>query len=128
MRKNLGPGVGGWAISLKGVMNIVVLMGFAICGLYWWTNNSVPLPECSVKKKKKPKMRIMESLKLLVSSRYIRDLATLVVSYGININLVEVTWKSKLKAQFPSPNEYSSFMGDFSTATGIATFIMMLLS
>lgn len=30
--------------------------------------------------------------------------------------------------QFPSPNEYSSFMGDFSTATGIATFIMMLLS
>lgn len=31
-------------------------------------------------------------------------------------------------AQFPTPNEYSSFMGDFSTATGIATFIMMLLS
>lgn len=30
--------------------------------------------------------------------------------------------------QFPSPNEYSSFMGDFSTATGIATFTMMLLS
>jgi ATP:ADP antiporter, AAA family len=29
--------------------------------------------------------------------------------------------------QFPSPNEYSSFMGDFSTATGIATFTMMLL-
>lgn len=32
------------------------------------------------------------------------------------------------KLQFPSPNEYSSFMGDFSTATGIATFTMMLLS
>lgn len=31
-------------------------------------------------------------------------------------------------SQFPSPNEYSSFMGDFSTATGIATFTMMLLS
>lgn len=30
--------------------------------------------------------------------------------------------------QFPSPNEYSSFMGDFSTATGIVTFVMMLLS
>ncbi|XP_058728939.1 ADP,ATP carrier protein 1, chloroplastic-like [Vicia villosa] len=128
MRKNLGPGVDGWAISLKGMMSIVVIMGFAICGLYWWTNNFVPLPERSVKKKKKPKMGTMESLKFLVSSRYIRDLATLVVAYGISINLVEVTWKSKLKAQFPSPNEYSSFMGDFSTATGIATFIMMLLS
>lgn len=47
----------------------------------------------------KPKMGTMESLKFLVSSKYIRDLATLVVAYGISINLVEVTWKSKLKAQ-----------------------------
>ncbi|PPR97353.1 hypothetical protein GOBAR_AA23312 [Gossypium barbadense] len=128
LRKNLGPGVDGWAISLKGMMSIVVLMGFTICFLYWWVNKFVPLPTRSWKKKEKPKMGTMESLKFLVSSRYIRDLATLVVAYGISINLVEVTWKSKLKAQFPSPNEYSSFMGDFSTATGIATFTMMLLS
>lgn len=40
------------------------------------------------------------------------------VAYGISINLVEVTWKSKIKAQFPNPNDYSAFMGDFSTATG----------
>ncbi|XP_038993355.1 ADP,ATP carrier protein 1, chloroplastic-like [Hibiscus syriacus] len=128
LRQNLGPGVDGWAISLKGMMSIVVLMGVTICFLYWWVNNFVPLPTRSKKKKEKPKMGTMESLKFLVSSRYIRDLATLVVAYGISINLVEVTWKSKLKAQFPSPNEYSSFMGDFSTGTGIATFTMMLLS
>ncbi|XP_073299330.1 plastidic ATP/ADP-transporter-like [Primulina huaijiensis] len=128
MRQNLGPGVDGWAISLKGMMSIVVLMGLAICSLYLWVNHNVALPTRSQKKKEKPKMGTMESLKFLVSSRYIRDLATLVVAYGISINLVEVTWKSKLKAQFPTPNEYSSFMGDFSTATGITTFIMMLLS
>ena len=128
LRQNLGPGVDGWAISLKAMMSIVVGMGFAICFLYWWVNNYVPLPERSKKKKEKPKMGTMESIKFLVSSKYIRDLATLVVAYGISINLVEVTWKSKLKAQFPSPNEYSSFMGDFSTATGIATFTMMLVS
>ncbi|XP_070660751.1 plastidic ATP/ADP-transporter-like isoform X2 [Malus domestica] len=127
LRQNLGPGVDGWAMSLRGMMSIVVLLGLTICGLYWWVNTYVPLPTRS-KKKKKPKMGTMESLKFLVSSPYIRDLATLVVAYGISINLVEVTWKSKLKAQFPSPNEYSSFMGDFSTATGIATFTMMLLS
>ncbi|KAJ0924849.1 putative ADP/ATP carrier protein, bacteria [Helianthus annuus] len=128
MRKHLGPGVDGWAISLKYMMSIVVVMGLAICGLYWWVNTYVPLPTRSKKKKEKPNMTTMESLKFLASSPYIRDLATLVVAYGISINLVEVTWKSKLKAQFPSPNEYSSFMGDFSTATGIATFTMMLLS
>ncbi|KAK4361957.1 hypothetical protein RND71_017198 [Anisodus tanguticus] len=128
LRQSLGPGVDGWAVSLKAMMSIVVGMGVAICFVYWWVNHNVPLPTRSKKKKEKPNLSTMESLKILASSKYIRDLAALVVAYGISINLVEVTWKSKLKAQFPSPNEYSSFMGDFSTATGIATFTMMLLS
>ncbi|RWW08044.1 hypothetical protein GW17_00028541 [Ensete ventricosum] len=132
LRKTLGPGVDGWAVSLKGMMSIVVLLGFVICAIYGGVNkfvlNDPSLPISDRKKKKeKPKLGMNESLKVLLSSRYVRDLATLVVAYGISINLVEVTWKSKLKAQFPSPNEYSSFMGDFSTATGIATFTMMLL-
>lgn len=49
-------------------------------------------------------MSLMQSLKFLISSTYIRDLATLVVAYGISINLVEVTWKSKLKAQVSTLN------------------------
>ncbi|PKA46776.1 Plastidic ATP/ADP-transporter [Apostasia shenzhenica] len=131
LRNTLGPGVDGWAISLKGMMSIVVLLGLVICTIYWGVNkfvvNDPSIPRTERKKKEKPKLGMRESLKVLISSRYVRDLATLVVAYGISINLVEVTWKSKLKAQFPSPNEYSSFMGDFSTATGIATFTMMLL-
>ncbi|CAN6243533.1 unnamed protein product, partial [Urochloa humidicola] len=131
MRKNLGPGVDGWAISLKAMMSIVVILGLVITGIYWGVNrfviDSSSMPVVERKKKDKPKLSMGESMKVLLSSRYVRDLATLVVAYGISINLVEVTWKSKLKAQFPSPNEYSSFMGDFSTATGIATFTMMLL-
>lgn len=51
LRENLGPGVDGWAVSLKGMMSIVVLMGLAICFLYWWVNNNVPLPTRSLKKK-----------------------------------------------------------------------------
>lgn len=51
MRQALGPGVDGWAVSLKAMMSIVVLMGFTICFLYWWVNNNVPLPSRSQKKK-----------------------------------------------------------------------------
>lgn len=40
----------------------------------------------------------------------------------MSINIVEVTWKGKLKEAFPDPNAYSAFMGNFSTATGYATF------
>ncbi|CAI5461659.1 unnamed protein product [Closterium sp. Yama58-4] len=133
LRGQLPPGVDGWGISLQGMMSIVVAFGLVICGVYWWVDRNVvndpSLPKGAGKKKKsKPKMSMGESMKFLLSSRYVRDLATLVVAYGISINLVEVTWKSKIKAQFPNPNDYSAFMGDFSSMTGIVTFAMMLLS
>lgn len=51
MRKHLGPGVDGWAISLKAMMSIVVGMGLAICFLYWWVNKFAALPTRSKKKK-----------------------------------------------------------------------------
>ena len=42
-------------------------------------------------KKKKPSMSFGESARYLASSKYIRNLATLVIAYGMSINLVEVT-------------------------------------
>lgn len=52
----------------------------------------------------------------------------MVIGYGMAINIVEVTWKSKLKAAFPDPNSYSVFMGNFSSMTGIVTLLMMIAS
>merc|ERR1719183_3485599 len=72
-------------------------------------------------------MGMRDSAKFLMKSPYIRDLATLVISYGMCINIVEVSWKGKLKQAYPDPNAYSAFMGNFSSATGAVTLIMMLL-
>jgi AAA family ATP:ADP antiporter len=79
------------------------------------------------KSKKKVKMSLKESFEFLTKSTYIRDLALLVISYGMCINIVEVSWKAKLKAAYPNPNDYSVFMGNFSSATGAVTLGMMLL-
>ena len=117
-------------MSLNGMMGMVVGFGLLIAAIYYGLNRIVvPKVQLREKKKKvKAKMSVGESFTFLAASPYIRDLATLVVAYGISINLVEVTWKSKLKAQFPNPNEYSAFMGNFSTATGFVTFTMMILA
>jgi len=135
IRAGLPPGVDGWGLSLKGLMGMVVVGGCLVAGTYWMIQNviipSLPkspeaLASAKKEKKKKVSMPMNESLGYLAKSRYVRDLATLVVAYGISINLVEVTWKSKIKAQYPNPNDYSAFMGDFSTCTGIFTFGMMI--
>ena len=133
VRAGLPPGVDGWGMSLKGLMSMIVVGGFCIAGIYWALNKYVlptvgPIEGAAKKKKEKLSMSIGESVIFLAKSAYVRSLATLVVAYGISINLVEVTWKSKLKAQYPDPNDYSMFMGNFSTATGTVTFVLMIVS
>jgi AAA family ATP:ADP antiporter len=133
IRANLAPGVDGWGHSLKLLMGGVVAGGAMMLGLYEFVQRQVLTdPQCvdpereKARKKSKPKLTMKESADFLSKSTYIRDLALLVIGYGMSINIVEVTWKSKLKAAFPDPNAYSAFMGNFSSATGAITLILML--
>lgn len=133
IRKHLPSGVDAWQISLNYLMGMVVIAGIAIVAIYWWINRNIltdtrfydPNQE-TAPKKKKVKMSLMDSFKFLFTSKYILCLAMLVIAYGISINLVEVTWKSQVKLQYPNPNDYSTFMGYFSTVTGAVTILMML--
>ena len=134
IRKRVPEGVDAWGISLNLLMGMVVLSGFIIMATYWWINRYVLTDTrfysaedtAGKKKKSKPKMGVLESFKYLLSSPYILCLALLVISYGVAINIVEVTWKSQLKLQYPNANDYSTFMGYFSTLTGAVTVFMML--
>lgn len=133
IRRKVPEGVDAWGISLNLLMSMVVVAGVVILITYWWINKHVLTDarfydpnEQTKKKKEKPKMSIGESFKYLAKSPYILCLAILVIAYGIAINIVEVTWKSQLKLQYPNANDYSTFMGYFSTITGAVTVFMML--
>lgn len=133
IRSKLPPGVDGWAVSLKYLMSMIAVGGVLICGCYYYMQRKVLTdpelfePRKQKSSKQKTKLSLVESAKYLGQSKYIRDLATLVIAYGMSINIVEVTWKSRLRAAYPDPNSYSAFMGNFSSCTGIVTFIMMLV-
>uniref|UniRef100_A0A7S1G0A1 ADP,ATP carrier protein n=1 Tax=Corethron hystrix TaxID=216773 RepID=A0A7S1G0A1_9STRA len=140
MRGSLPPGVDAWGVSLKYLMGGVCASGAVLLATFRFMQDKVLNdPQCvdvekrkevaaaRSSKKKRARMSTRESFKFLLDSKYIRDLATLVIGYGMCINIVEVSWKAKLKAAFPDPNAYSAFMGNFSSATGVATLTMMLL-
>lgn len=124
-----------WGISLNYMMGAVVAAGLSIIAIYWWMNRYVLTDpfyydEASTSKKvkkDKPKLSIVESFKYLISSPYLGFVALLVLGYGMSINLVEVTWKSQLKLQYPIPNDYGAFMGYFSAFTGIATILLIIM-
>jgi AAA family ATP:ADP antiporter len=132
IRDRLPAGVDAWQVSLNYLMTFVVAAGIGVVAVYWYINRRILtdarfFDPAEIKARKvKPKMSITESLVFLVKSKYILCIALLVISYGICINLVEVTWKSQLKLQFQDPNDYSRFMGYFSLCTGLVTLFMML--
>lgn len=133
VRDFLPAGVDPWQYSLNYMMLAVIISGILIMGIYYWINKNVltdtrffDAAEVKKAKKEKPKLSLKESFSYLFKSKYVLCLAVIVIAYGVAIQLVEVTWKGQLKLQYPNPNEYSTFMGYFSTATGMMTILMML--
>lgn len=133
VRGKLPANIDPWGYSLNYLMGTVVVMGLVIIATYWWMDKNVLSdprfydPKEKKKEKNKLKMGIGESFLFIARSPYLLCLTILVMAYGISINLIEVTWKSQLKLQYPDPNAYGAFMGRFSFVTGTVTFLMMLL-
>ncbi len=120
-------------ISLNYLMGMSIIAGIIVMLIYRWMNKNVlsdprfydPSEQTKVKKEK-PKMSIIDSFKFLSKSRYMLYIALLVLSYNIIINLVEITWKSQLKLQYPTPGELLVFNAWYQKGTSIVTILMML--
>lgn len=129
---NVAPGVDGFGVTLTWLTLLVLGAGVAVMGVYWWINKNVLTDprfydvKDVKKKKEKPKMPLKESFAFLAKSKYLLCLATLVIGYGICIQLVEVTWKNQVKLQYPTGTDYVGFMGMFSQVTSLLTIFMML--
>lgn len=120
----------GWSLVLDNVVvSVVVAAGIMMINL-WYVSNKLSSKDVingvSTKKKKK-KLGLIESFKYILSSRYIGLIASLIICYGISINLVEGVWKKKLGSYFTDPQELGGFMGEVQVYTGIATTIIMFI-
>lgn len=132
IKDNVPAGVDPMQATLNGLIGIFVISSFCIIGIYWWINKYVLTdsrfydPSKIKHKSEKPKMSMKESFKFLIHSKYMLYIAILVVAYGISINLIEVTWKSQVRLQYPSMNEYLQFMGSYNRCVAWTTIFMML--
>jgi len=122
----------GWNAYLYALVLVVLLCGLAILGLYQWIHARVltdPRFAASVDPEayqgRRPSVPLKEAFRTLMKSRYLLYITTLVLAYGIAINLIEVTWKNQLGLRFPEPGAYQDYMAGFSMATGCATVFLM---
>lgn len=83
--------------KIKFACNLVALFTIISTGLYYYINKVIAVGAPIVKevkvKVKKAKPTLLQSAKIILSSRYLAYIAMLLMCYGITINLVEITWK-----------------------------------
>lgn len=107
--------------SIQAVIGVVLVLGIIALCSFWKINNSV-LPEDQRRalkfQIKKQKAGLIQSFKMVVTSRYILLISLLLICYGISINLVEGPWKKLASDLYKTPTEYNAFVGGYLYYTG----------
>jgi len=129
----VAPGVDPWQVSLNHLMSLVVCSGIVTMLIYRWIYRCVltdkrfydkpELPGVS-RKKKTP---FLQSLKVILTSPYLLLIASLIICYGISVNLVEVLWKKQVGQHCGSPNAFNAYMSRYTFWTGVCCTLMMIV-
>ncbi|MDX1924688.1 MAG: Npt1/Npt2 family nucleotide transporter [Rickettsiaceae bacterium] len=131
LHKNFGLGATPTIASLQFIMFVVIALAAASLLIFRFINlhildvrgNDV----VKFKGGRKKTMGLMESLRLIASSRYILLIAVMLTCYGISINLVEGPWKKMVANMYSSTEDNLAFVGSYLRMTGIITLAFVLV-
>jgi AAA family ATP:ADP antiporter len=122
-----------FSMALQSLVCCVLFFGAMIMVLHYFltkkvlTDDRLYQPENGKQNvEQKTKLSLLESIKFIARSPYLRYLAVMVIAYGLTINLTEVTWKANLKLAYPETGAYQSFMATVSSGVGICSFIITI--
>ena len=123
-----------WQHSIYLLMSTVVFFGIIAMILYRWMHTNVLNDnlyfdsEKTASKKKKGKLSLIKSVKMIFKSPELGLILILIVAYSMTINFVEVQWKHQLGLYAEGDSGfYNAFMGYFSTLGGAFTILFGLL-
>lgn len=76
----------------------------------------------------KEKKSFLKALQTLTETPQIRCLAIMTIAQSLSVTLMEFLWKCHLRIAYPTPEAFTGFLGEVSTATGIITALLMFAS
>lgn len=124
---------GNFEFALQKLVLCILAFGAIILFLHWHLNRAIAKDARLFQPEKadssldsKTKLSLWESIRFIARSKYLLCIATMVVAYGLTINLTEVTWKANLKQAYPLTGDYQSFTASLSTLIGFTSLFVSL--
>lgn len=104
-----------WGRDLANITLLVVISGLITMGLFRWYNKNVlkegllpnsPMTAEEAKSgQKKIKMGLKKNFLYLAKSKYLMNIAIIVLTYNIAMNMIEVVWKDQVNIMFDHSTE-----------------------
>lgn len=116
-------------MAVKVVICFVVLLVLLGMFFFWFLNNKTPIKEKAIEfKVKRQKITLQESVRMILSSRYIRLVAIIMICYGAAINLAESPLKAEAAKHYNNVADFAAFAGRYLSYTGVLTLILVLIN
>lgn len=117
--------------KVKVLSIIVIILGIAAITLHYFAEKHYRASSSKFiiqdKSKDKFHLGIKETLRLLVTSKQIRNIMLIIFGYGFTVTLMHLTWLSVLQYRYPSPIDFMSFQARLNYWTGSLTIIVAIL-
>jgi AAA family ATP:ADP antiporter len=118
-----------WDQSILFVCLTIILSGLLTMAVFRWLNLRVIGPsEKHLPPPEKIRMSMRANFRYLARSKYLLCIALIVFCYNVAINLIEVVWKDKIRALYPDPNDYNTYMGEVIFAMAVIASLTGLLT
>jgi ADP/ATP carrier protein family len=117
-------------VMIKSLMPVVLLSGILLLFLHFFIEQKIiknPLHFQPKKKQDKLDLGLIESMKIIVRSKYLWTICILLVSYAVSVNLIEGLWFSKVKNYYHTTEKFVNYQGRVLFWTGVSTMIFSLI-
>lgn len=105
-------------------LSLILILGATIIGIFYWLNRTVfHLENVQSLKipKKDNKLSLKECFQYLWSSKYLRCMVIVIISYNVVYNLADNMWTFKASQIYQNPKDFNFYMNQIVVATGIVS-------